>query len=80
MKDHKKVQLMYCLEELLDGLFTFPKERDLYNFQKFLNERHFPLEEKEQLADQEYISFDLTLTCIFALKKKNVLIFFIAYI
>ena len=66
------VELMYYLEELLDSLFTFAKERDLCNFQKFVNERHFPLEEKEQLADQEYISLDLALTYIFALKKKRV--------
>ena len=62
---------MYCLEELLDILFTFPKERDLCNFQKFLNGRYFPLEEKEQLADKEYISLDLALTYTFALKKRK---------
>ena len=64
------VELMYYIEELLDSLFTFAKEKDLCNFQKFLNERHFALEEKEQLADQEYISLDLVLTYIFTLKKK----------
>ena len=71
---------MYCLEELLDSLFTFPKERDLCNFQKFLNERYFPLEEKEQLADKEYISLDLALTYIFALKKKKNVLIFLLYI
>ena len=79
-KHHKKVELMYCLEELLDSLFTFPKERGLCNFQKFLNERYFPLEEKEQLADKEYISLDLALTYIFALKKKKNVLIFLLYI
>ena len=62
---------MYCLEEVLDSLFAFPKERELCNFQKFLKEVHFPLEEKKELADQDYISLDLVLTYIFALKKKT---------
>ena len=48
---------MYCLEELLDSLFTFLEERDICNFQELLNERHSPLEVKEQLADQEYKYF-----------------------
>ena len=48
---------MYYLEELLDSLFTFPKERYICNFQELLNERHFPFEVKEQLADQEYKYF-----------------------
>ena len=73
------VELMYYLEELLDSLFTFAKERDLCNFQKFVNERHFPLEEKEQLADLEYISLDLALTYIFALKKKACWFFYCIY-
>ena len=67
---------MYCLEQLLDSLFTFPKERTLCNFQKVLNERYFPLEEKEQPADKEYISLDLVLTYIFALKNKKRVGFF----
>ena len=32
---HEEIELIYCLEELLDDLFTFPKERDLCDFQNF---------------------------------------------
>lgn len=68
---HKKIELIYFLEELLDDLFTFPKERDLCDFQNFLNEKHFPLEKKEQQSELEYISLDQALAYIFALKKKT---------
>ena len=68
---HEKIELIYCLEELLDDLFTFPKERDLCDFQNFLNDKHFPLEKKEQQSEQEYISLDQALAYIFALKKKT---------
>lgn len=48
IKSNFACKLIYCLEELLDDLFTFPKEGDHCDFQNFLNEKHFPLEKKEQ--------------------------------
>ena len=55
---HKKIELVYCQEELLDDLLILFLEKEHLSIAKILNERHVHLKEKQSINEQEYISLN----------------------